>query len=444
MRGSRRHFGRTLTCSSRNTGCADERLHLGACPRADLAHHRALLADEDPLLRLGLDVDEGAHAVVLELLDLDRDRVRDLLARQLERLLADDLGDALLEREVGRLPAGKYAGPSGRSETRSPRSSPTPSFVFALTGWSAWKSPSAAAVFICDAMCAGLSRSTLFSAITTGFAEPEHAPRDEAVARRRCGRAHRRRGARRRRRRTTSRPSAACARSAGRSGAGSRAGRRARAGSRRRSRRRTPPPRRVGDGRGDRDLLAAERVDERRLADVRRPRRRRCRFSRRLWGTPTTHCDRNEEVRTGHGACRSSQASGQPARTTRAAARRRHRHDSAAVAEDDALDAHLVQPLPAAAARRRGDRGDDEVPGPVALRDRPRERRPLRAHAERIGGVLDVHALDHAAVAREHRAARRGSSSTARTRAPRPRRLARGARRRTTASLIRTPGRGRA
>ena len=40
--------------------------------------------------------------------------------------------------------------------------------VSALTGWSAWKSPSCAAALICVAMCAGLSRSTLFSAITTG------------------------------------------------------------------------------------------------------------------------------------------------------------------------------------------------------------------------------------------------------------------------------------
>ena len=122
-------------------------------------------------------------------------------------------------------------------------------------------------------------------------------------------------------------------------------------------------------------------------------------------------------------------------RTTRAGARRRHRHDAPAVAEHDPLDAHLVQPLPAPAARRRGDRRDDEVAGPVPLGDRARERRPLRAHAERIRGVLDVHALDHAAVAREHRAARRGSSSTAHTRAPRPRPRRRGAPRRSAADV---------
>ena len=48
---------------------------------------------------------------------------------------------------------------------------------------------------------------------------------------------------------------------------------------------------------------------------------------------------------------------------------------------------------------------DREVPGPVALGDRARERGSLRAHAERVRGVLDVDPLDHAAVAREHGAA---------------------------------------
>ena len=47
-----------------------------------------------------------------------------------------------------------------------------PSPVFALTGCSALKSPSSAAVFICVAMWPGFSRSTLFSAITTGTPRP--------------------------------------------------------------------------------------------------------------------------------------------------------------------------------------------------------------------------------------------------------------------------------
>src|SRR5919198_661229 len=67
----------------------------------------------------------------------------------------------------------------------------------------------------------------------------------------------------------------------------------------------------------------------------------------------------------------------------------------------DPLDPELVQPLPAAAARRRVDRDRLEVVALVALRDRSRERGALGADAERIGGVLDVHALDHVALARQ-------------------------------------------
>ena len=57
-----------------------------------------------------------------------------------------------------------------------------PSPVFALTGCSAWKLPSRAAAVICCAMWPPFSRSTLFSAITTGHAEREDALGDEAVA----------------------------------------------------------------------------------------------------------------------------------------------------------------------------------------------------------------------------------------------------------------------
>src|SRR4249919_4370519 len=84
---------------------------------------------------------------------------------------------------------------------------------------------------------------------------------------------------------------------------------------------------------------------------------------------------------------------------------RRHRQDPAAVAEDDALDAHLVEPLAAPAAWRRRDRRDDEVARAVALDDRACERGALRADTERIGGVLDVDALDHTTVAHQDGAA---------------------------------------
>ena len=58
-----------------------------------------------------------------------------------------------------------------------------PSPVIALTGCSAWKSPSAAAAFICVATWPGFSRSILLTTITTGHAEREDAARDVAVAR---------------------------------------------------------------------------------------------------------------------------------------------------------------------------------------------------------------------------------------------------------------------
>src|SRR5437868_12523860 len=71
----------------------EERLDLGTGACADLAHHAARAADDDLLLRLGLDVDHRPHRPLDDLLDLDRDRVRQLVAGQLERLLADELGD---------------------------------------------------------------------------------------------------------------------------------------------------------------------------------------------------------------------------------------------------------------------------------------------------------------------------------------------------------------
>ena len=74
-------------------------------------------------------------------------------------------------------------------------------------------------------------------------------------------------------------------------------------------------------------------------------------------------------------------------------------------AEVDALDPPLVQPLAAAAARRRGDADRVDVAGAHALARSLRDRRPLRADAERIGRVLDVHAVDDAAVLQQQRRA---------------------------------------
>src|SRR5215218_5139860 len=79
------------------------------------------------------------------------------------------------------------------------------------------------------------------------------------------------------------------------------------------------------------------------------------------------------------------------------------RHDLAgAVRERHAIQPELPQPLPTTAARRRRDADGLEIPRPASLGDRARDRRLLRAHAERVRRVLDVHALERAPVAREH------------------------------------------
>ncbi len=90
---------------------ADHCLDLRPRPHADLLDHCALLADEDLLLRLGLDEHVGAHDLLVHLLDLDRDRVRHLVPRELERLLAHELGDLEVQRQVGALLAAEVRRP---------------------------------------------------------------------------------------------------------------------------------------------------------------------------------------------------------------------------------------------------------------------------------------------------------------------------------------------
>ncbi len=70
---------------------------------ADRFDHAAARADHDSLLRLGLDQDHrsDAHELrlaildLLDLLDLDLDRMRDLLARARQDLLPDQLRQQL-------------------------------------------------------------------------------------------------------------------------------------------------------------------------------------------------------------------------------------------------------------------------------------------------------------------------------------------------------------
>ena len=57
--------------------------------------------------------------------------------------------------------------------------------------------------------------------------------------------------------------------------------------------------------------------------------------------------------------------------------------------------AELVDPLSAAAARRRRDRDLLEVSRPATLGDRARDRGSLGADPERVRRVLDVHAFEH-------------------------------------------------
>ena len=81
----------------------DERLDLRTSPGSDLAHHRAAPADEDLFLRRRLDVERHADEPLLELLDLGGDRMRHLVTGQLDRFLADELGNLLLDGQVGAL-----------------------------------------------------------------------------------------------------------------------------------------------------------------------------------------------------------------------------------------------------------------------------------------------------------------------------------------------------
>ena len=64
-----------------------------------------------------------------------------------------------------------------------------------------------------------------------------------------------------------------------------------------------------------------------------------------------------------------------------------------------------MQPLPAAATRRRSDADCSDVTGAHALARGFRDRNALRADPQRIGGVLDVHAVEDPPVLQEERRA---------------------------------------
>ena len=87
---------------------AELALELGAGRRADLLDLAAARADQDPLLGLGLRPDVGVDLddpvlAVGDLGDLDLDRVGQLVAGATQDLLADQLGEQDLARQVGPL-----------------------------------------------------------------------------------------------------------------------------------------------------------------------------------------------------------------------------------------------------------------------------------------------------------------------------------------------------
>ena len=136
-----------------------------------------------------------------------------------------------------------------------------------------------------------------------------------------------------------------------------------------------PAAGRVRNGRGDRDLLAHERVHQRGLTDIR----------------PAGDGDEA-------GLHRSSNVSGSSSAGVIVTT-------FALVAEDDAVEAKLPEPLPAAAARRVRDRDHLEVADAVAAGDRRGDAVLLGTDPERIGSVLDVDSLEDRPVAREERTA---------------------------------------
>ena len=190
------------------------------------------------LSRLGVEAD--VHAALVDLDELGGERVRHLLAGQPQRLLAHELARSA-PRAACRSPrpAGTGTGPPAAAR-RGRRGAPSiPSPVFALTGWSAWKSPSSSRRLHLLGDVSRLEPVDLVDHDHDRDAEREDVPRDVAVA----GADplarvdHEQRhveivGDR------LARRAPACARSARRSAAASPAGRRARAGRRPASRRR--------------------------------------------------------------------------------------------------------------------------------------------------------------------------------------------------------------
>ena len=77
---------------------AEQRLDLGPRTCADLSDHRTTATDQNLLLRLGLDQDVGGHRLVVDLLDLDGDRMGHLVPSERERFLTNQLRHLSFDR----------------------------------------------------------------------------------------------------------------------------------------------------------------------------------------------------------------------------------------------------------------------------------------------------------------------------------------------------------
>ena len=156
----------------RGARAAELALELAPRGRPDRLDHPAAAPDHDPLLGLRLDPQQRAHgeqvAALLDLLDLDLDRVRDLLARAGEHLLAHELGEHAPLRLVGDLLGREVERALGqqRGEVVDQRRHPVAGARRDREDLGV--EPSSAAAGSAATVRAWLSRSTLLTAITTG------------------------------------------------------------------------------------------------------------------------------------------------------------------------------------------------------------------------------------------------------------------------------------
>ena len=92
-----------MTTSSRKTGWPTRRSTSGRAREPISRTIAPFLPTRIPFCDSVSTSSTRADDLLVDLLDDDRDRVRHLVAGEVERLLADHLGDAVLGRQVGRL-----------------------------------------------------------------------------------------------------------------------------------------------------------------------------------------------------------------------------------------------------------------------------------------------------------------------------------------------------